>query len=258
MSKRYPARRARAALLAGWRAMKTVAGHGATNGGWTIVVPVKALDRAKSRLARALHAPARRALVLAMATDVLRTCVATPGVARVRVVTSDPDVAALARRLRIEIVPEPVGAADRSGGDPLNAALTEAIRGVPGPVGVVTADLPELRAPQLARVLAAAAGHAHSMVPDHGGAGTTMAFWTGPAGARIPRFGPDSAARHLSEGGAVPLDEVSGAAGRDVDTPEDVLALAERAVGEATAAVLRTPSVAQGAHSAGVSATMVR
>lgn len=240
--------------------METVAGHGATDGGWTIIVPVKALDRAKSRLARALPAAARRALVLAMATDVLRTCTATPGVSRVRVVTSDPDVAALARRLRIETVPEPVGIEGRSDGDPLNAALAEAIHGLPGPVGVVTADLPELRVPQLARVLAAAAVHPHSMVPDHRGAGTTMAFWTGPAVGRIPRFGPDSAARHLSEGGAVPLDEAdpSGAAGRDVDTPEDVLALTERAVGEATATVLRTPSVTQGAHSAGVSATMVR
>ncbi|MFN3601289.1 MAG: 2-phospho-L-lactate guanylyltransferase [Dietzia sp.] len=260
MSKRYPARGAREGLLAGWRAMTTVTGHGTTDGGWTIIVPVKALDRAKSRLARALPASGRRALVLAMATDVLRTCAATPGVSRVRVVTSDPDVAALARRLRVEIVPEPVGASELSDGDPLNAALTEAIAGVPGPVGVVTADLPELRAPQLARVLAAAAVHPHSMVPDHRGAGTTMAFWTGPAVARIPRFGPDSAARHLSEGGAVPLGEAdpSGAAGRDVDTPEDVLALTERDVGEATAAVLRTPSVAQGVHAAGVSATMVR
>ncbi|MBB1050764.1 2-phospho-L-lactate guanylyltransferase, partial [Dietzia sp. CW19] len=72
--------------------MSTVSGHGATDGGWTIVVPVKALDRAKSRLARALPASDRRALALAMAADVFRTCVATPGVSRVRVVTSDPDV----------------------------------------------------------------------------------------------------------------------------------------------------------------------
>lgn len=240
--------------------MSTVSGHGATDGGWTIVVPVKALDRAKSRLARALPPSDRRALALAMAADVLRTCVATPGVSRVRVVTSDPDVAALARLLTVEIVPEPVDAPGRPDGDPLNAALTEAIHGVPGPVGVVTADLPELAAPQLARVLTAASRHPHSLVPDHRGAGTTMAFWTGPAGVRVPRFGPDSAARHLSEGGAVPLGgaDPSGAAGRDVDTPEDVLALTGRAVGEATAAVLRTPSVSQRAHSAGVSATMVR
>lgn len=242
--------------------MSTVAGHGSQDDGWTIVVPVKALDRAKSRLSRALPASARRALVLAMATDVLQATIRTPGVARVRVVTSDPDVATLARRLGLEIVPEPVHAHDSAAPpdlDPLNAALAAAILGVTGPAGVVTADLPELRPEHLAGILSAAASHPHSVVPDHRGAGTTMAFWTGEDGVRVPRFGVDSAARHLSEGGAVPLHGVdpSGASGRDVDTPEDVAALAGLRVGEATAAVLRTPAVAQGAHFAGVSATMV-
>ncbi|MDX2355666.1 2-phospho-L-lactate guanylyltransferase [Dietzia sp. PP-33] len=244
--------------------MSTVAGDGSADGGWTIVVPVKALDRAKSRLAPALTATGRRALVLAMAEDVLRACASTPGVSRVRVVTSDPDMTALARDLLpdmvpCDIVPEPPHAADRAG-DPLNTALAAAIHGVPGPVGVVTADLPELRAAHLARVLDVAGTHPHSVVPDHRGAGTTMAFWTGTAVARVPRFGVDSAARHLAEGGAVPLHDAdpSGAATRDVDTPADVAALTDRAVGEATTAVLRTPAVAQGAHAAGVSATMVR
>ncbi|PAY24916.1 2-phospho-L-lactate guanylyltransferase [Dietzia natronolimnaea] len=240
--------------------MTTVSGHRAADGGWTIVVPVKALDRAKSRLARALPASDRRELALAMASDVLRTCVATPGVSRVRVVTSDTDVAALARLLPVEIVAEPPGTAGMTGDDPLNAALTGAIRGVPGPVGVVTADLPELGTSQLARVLSAASGHPHSIVPDHHGAGTTMAFWTGPVEERRPRFGPGSAARHVSDGGAVALDgaDPSGASGRDVDTPEDVLALTGRTVGAATAAVIRTPSARQRPHAAGVSATMVR
>ncbi|MBB1028052.1 2-phospho-L-lactate guanylyltransferase, partial [Dietzia sp. DQ11-38-2] len=63
-----------------------------------------------------------------------------------------------------------------------------------------------------------------------------------------------------SEGGAVALEgaDPSGASGRDVDTPEDVLALAGRSVGEATAAVIGTPSECQRPHAAGVSATMVR
>lgn len=241
--------------------MSTVAGLGAADDGWTIVVPVKALDRAKSRLSRALPASDRRALALAMATDVLQATIRTPGVARVRVVTSDPDVAALARRQDLDVVPEPAPTTEVAppGVDTLNAALTSALAGVTGPVGVVTADLPELRPEHLERILSAAARHPHSVVTDHRGAGTTMAFWTGSAGARIPRFGIDSAARHRAEGGAVPLHgaDPSGASGRDVDTPEDVAALAGLAVGEATAAVLQTPSLAQSAHSTGVSATMV-
>ena len=239
--------------------MSTMAGRGAADGGWTIIVPVKALDRAKSRLVRALSAPGRRALVLAMATDVLRACADSPAVSRVRVVTSDPDVGALARRFGLEVVPEPPAGADRIHGDPLNAALAAAIDGVPGPVGVVTADLPELDSDTLDRVLHAAGRHPHSMVPDHRGVGTTMAFWTGPAASRIPRFGADSAARHVTEGGAVPLlaADTSGAAGRDVDTPEDLAGLSGRSVGEATATTLRARTDAPGAHAAGVSATMV-
>ena len=71
----------------------STAGHGgSTADGWTIVVPVKALERAKSRLVPALTADGRRALVVAMAVDVLAACRETPGVARVRVVSADPRV----------------------------------------------------------------------------------------------------------------------------------------------------------------------
>ncbi len=244
--------------------MSTRAGRGAADDGWTIIVPVKALDRAKSRLARALSAPGRRALVLAMATDVLRACVGSPAVSRVRVVTSDAEVTALAHRLGLEVVPEPEPGADEPGTDPLNTdplntALLAALDGVSGPVGVVAADLPELDSDTLERILAAAARHPHSMVPDHRGLGTTMAFWTGPARARIPRFGADSAARHVSEGGAVPLRnaDTSGVAERDVDTPEDLAELSGRSVGGATATTLRARTDAPAAHSPGVSVTMV-
>lgn len=239
--------------------MSTMVGRGTADGGWTIIVPVKALDRAKSRLARTLSAPGRRALVLAMATDVFRACAGSPAVSRVRVVTSDPDVGALAQGFGLEVVPEPPVSADSPDADPLNVALAAAIAGVPGPVGVVTADLPELDSDTLERVLSAAARHSHSMVPDHRGVGTTMVFWTGPATTRVPRFGGDSAARHVSEGGAVPLlgADTSGAAGRDVDTPEDLAGLSGRTVGGATATTLRARADAPGAHAAGVSATMV-
>ena len=259
MSKRYPAGDPSEGGLAGWQAMSTVADREAAGGGWTLVVPVKALDRAKSRLADALPPVGRRELVLAMATDVLRTCAATPGVARVRVVTSDPAVGILARRLGLEVVGDPASTAGAPGSDPLNAALASALHGVTGPVGVVTADLPELRPDHLAAILVAAARHPHSVVPDHHGAGTTMAFWTGPRHSRIPRFGAGSASRHLGEGGAVALRDAdpSGAAGRDVDTPEDLVGLGHRSVGRATAATLRTRSASPGPHAAGVSATMV-
>lgn len=235
--------------------MSTPRDRGATADGWTIVVPVKALGHAKSRMARALDPAARRALVLAMAVDVLTTCTATPGVSRVRVVTSDPEVATSARELGVEVIPEP---APDGPGDQLNAALAAALDDVRGRVGVVTADLPELRPDHLGSVLDAAGRHQHSTVPDHRGVGTTMAFWS-TGDARVPRFGAASAARYLSEGGAVPLTDVdeSGAVGRDVDTPGDLDALTARPVGAATATALRARLRPLTVPADGVSATMV-
>lgn len=242
--------------------MSTSREHTAEVDGWTIVVPVKALDGAKSRLTPAVAAGDRRELVVAMATDVVRACICASGVTRVRVVSPDPEVRALAHRLGAEFIDEPTrppGDGSRTGSDPLNAALVRAIRDVDGPVGVVTADLPELTSGHLGRILTAAAPHRHSFVADHDGTGTTMAFWTGPADGRTPRFGANSAENHRTGGGAVPLNGEGspGAATRDIDTPLDLAGLEGRPVGEATSAAIRGGSTAPGTPTAGVSATMV-
>src|SRR4249920_1150881 len=72
---------------------ENAAGAGAAGAGatlcWTIVVPVKALRRAKSRLNR----PDRAAVALAMARDSVAAAVAAPGVGAVVVVTDDPQAA---------------------------------------------------------------------------------------------------------------------------------------------------------------------
>ena len=244
--------------------MSTPGEHAVAVDEWTIVVPVKALAGAKSRLAAAVTASRRRDLVVAMATDVVRACVSTPGVSTVRVVSPDPEVEALALQIGAEFVREPAGESmagrgDRSSDhDTLNAALAVAFSDVCGPVGVVTADLPEITAAHLGRILAAASLHPHSIIADRSGEGTTMAFWTGPAEGRAPMFGARSADRHRVEGGAVTLHgEASPApATRDIDTPVDLDDLSHRPVGEATAVVLRHES-APGTRADGVSATMV-
>lgn len=248
--------------------MSTPGGHQHEGDGWTIVVPVKALDRAKSRLSTALSSGARRELVLAMATDVLRACLSAPGVRRVRVVSPDPDVEALAGQLGVEFVRDPGGTAPAPQGaphgaalsdplsDPLNAALTAALVDIAGPAAVVTADLPELLPQQLAAILTRAVAHPHSVVTDHRGIGTTMAFWTGPATSRVSRFGPGSAGRFRTDGRAVAL-AAPGQASRDVDTPGDLSTLATREAGLATTRVLRGESLTLPTRPDGVSATMV-
>ena len=70
---------------------------------WSLVVPVKALSHAKTRLA-ALAGPDRPALALAMAADTVSAALRCPEVARVLVVTGDRQAAAELRGLGAVIV----------------------------------------------------------------------------------------------------------------------------------------------------------
>src|SRR5215470_575900 len=76
---------------------------------WTVLLPVKVLARAKSRLA-VLAGERRRDLALALAADTVAAVLACPEVARVLVVTSDPVAGPLLAALGAVIIPdEPAG-----------------------------------------------------------------------------------------------------------------------------------------------------
>ena len=70
---------------------------------WTVLLPVKVLARAKSRLA-VLAGERRRELALALASDTVAAVLACPEVARVVVITSDPVAARLLAGLGAVIV----------------------------------------------------------------------------------------------------------------------------------------------------------
>src|SRR5690348_11880068 len=109
---------------------------------WSLVVPVKVLAHAKSRLA-ALAGPSRAELALAMAADTVAAALASPEVARVIVVTDDRRASAeLARLGALVTLDEP--------GQGLNPALRHGAALVssqwPGAaIGALAADLPALR-----------------------------------------------------------------------------------------------------------------
>ena len=204
---------------------------------WTVVMPVKVLAHAKSRLA-VLAGQRRCELALALASDTVSAVVACPEVARVLVVTSDamagPRLAALGAHV---VGGEPAGAA---GG--LNAALSYgasvASSRWPGSgVAALAADLPALRPAELGRALRAAGRAGTSaFVPDAAGVGTTM-YAASPGGAFRPMFGGASRARHASSGAVeLSLDGVPGLR-RDVDTPEDLRAAVMLGAGFRTAAL---------------------
>src|SRR5256884_9649608 len=75
---------------------------------WSLVVPVKVLAHAKTRLA-ALAGPDRPALALAMAADTVAAALESPQVGTVVVVTDDPRAAEVLAGLGAVIVPDEPG-----------------------------------------------------------------------------------------------------------------------------------------------------
>ncbi len=196
---------------------------------WTIVIPVKTLIRAKTRLAAAAG-PHREDLAVAVAADTVTAALAAEGVARVIVVTADPRPAAVLAGLGAEVVHDPdVG---------LNAALRAGAASAAGAVAALQADLPALRPGELARVLAAAAEFDQAFLPDAADVGTVL-YAVRPGVPFRPRFGGESRARHLSGGAKeLCLPDVDSVR-RDVDTVEDLAEAAALGLGPHTAAVAR-------------------
>jgi 2-phospho-L-lactate guanylyltransferase len=201
---------------------------------WSLVVPVKVLARAKSRLV-ALADEDRAALALAMAVDTVTEAVACASVGVVIVVSDDPVVGAELAAIGAVVIPDQPGAG-------LNSALVfgadHAATRWPGRgLAALTADLPAMAAAELATALAASSAVTHAFVADAAGTGTTL-YTAGPGAPFRPRFGPQSRERHR-QGGAVELD-VPAASGlrRDVDTLEDLHSAADIRLGPRTTRLL--------------------
>ncbi|MFC9917002.1 2-phospho-L-lactate guanylyltransferase [Agromyces binzhouensis] len=211
--------------------------------GWTVVVPVKSLTAAKTRLAPELGPAERAALARAFALDTIDAARAARAVERVVVVSDEPVVE---RELRgvpgVDVVPEfgprglaaaishgvAVARAERS--RPAAEAVAEGRRGAGAggsarAVAVLLGDLPAVGPGDLDAALEAAARHPLAFVADAEGTGTTLA--TALAGVPLAAyFGPGSAARHRTAGFAdlVALhpDAVAPGLRRDVDTGDEL------------------------------------
>jgi len=204
---------------------------------WSVVIPVKRLPEAKSRLAP-LPAEQRGALALAFAADVLTAALAVPQVHAVYVVTDDPRVS---RQLSIMgglLVPDP--------GTGLNGAyaagLARALADAPEHrVLAMNADLPALRTAELGAFLDAV-GPGRTVVPDVQGTGSTM-LAADPRGGLGPLFGTDSRRRH-EDSGAVSRTDVGPSLRQDVDTAADLSAALRLGVGRYTANAISASALA--------------
>ncbi|MGH8826591.1 MAG: 2-phospho-L-lactate guanylyltransferase [Jiangellaceae bacterium] len=198
---------------------------------WSVVVPVKRPELAKTRLADAVG-ELRPQIARAFAADTIEAALSCSLVRAVVVVTDDDAMAAEAAALGARIVPDAPDAG-------LNAALRHGADVVRGDdrraaVASLSADLPALRPLELMSVLTAAGGHLVAFVADTAGIGTTM-YASTPGAPFEPRFGGRSRAAHRAAG-AVELN-LPGIASvrRDIDTAVDLWDAIRLGVGPRTA-----------------------
>jgi len=205
---------------------------------WVVIVPIKRLEIAKSRLSDTPPGR-RRELALAFALDTIIAVRACSVVTSVVTVTDDVQAQALALELGAEVVPDEPDAG-------LNLALTHAesaVRQGRTRVGVValSSDLPSLRPEELAAFIqkVEGSGPGRFFVRDVAGTGTSVLAAT-PAVELSPEFGPRSAARHRRSGAIeVDLDDARlSTLHRDVDTDVDLWDAVRLGVGPHTARVL--------------------
>ena len=180
-----------------------------------VLVPLKRLDDAKSRLASVLGADERATLMLELLQHVL-AAVKAADVGPVTVVSSEL------------LTPNGVPRFD-DGGLPWNDALAAATAEVVSSplVAFVSADLPSIRAQEVEELLHATPGRGIAIARAHDGG--TNAIAMRPPGLVGTRFGePGSAAVHAALGVDHVVIDLPGLA-FDVDTPEDLAQLLQAA-----------------------------
>ena len=203
-----------------------------------VIVPLKHLRRAKSRLRAALDEHQRRALVRAMAGDLLALLRAHPRVASVTALVGEHWDEAALRQLGVRVWPE----RELRGGE-LNGRLTSALQRLHARRALVLhADLPRLTATDIDTLARELDRHALVICPDARRRGTNALAFRRDAAPNFA-FGPRSFARHLRRARRQALPFVVHWApgfAHDVDTPGDLRALVRAgAPGRRTRAWLR-------------------
>ena len=208
---------------------------------WSVVVPVKRLRLAKSRLyAVGRPRPEHEELALCLALDTVAAALAAGTVRRLFVVTDDPAArAAMAAAGALVLPDEPNAGLNPALAHGAAAAMRRSAR---DGVALLSADLPALRPAELDAALAVAAGHDAAFVADARGTGTTL-LATAPGRPVTPRYGQASAAAHRAAG-AVELTGDWPSLRTDVDTAADLRTAAELGLGPATSAWTATHAVA--------------
>jgi 2-phospho-L-lactate guanylyltransferase len=210
--------------------------------GTLAILPVKAFNRAKSRLAPVLSAEMCENLARHMATDAVRILTGTSGIDRVLIVGQGREQAELASRFACEY------ASDEPALD-ISANLSRIVLKPDVQAAkqflIVPADLPCLCSADYARILNRHEGGV-TICRAARDRGTNAFLATSPVRMTF-RFGSGSATRHARAARAAGLrtilvDDLGFS--RDIDTPEDLQWLCRQEVSSDTATYLRTSGIA--------------
>lgn len=213
------------------------------DGVWAIV-PIKQAALAKQRLAGALDAGERRALVYAMARDVIDCLDRCENISNIIIVSPDFDLQSLSMPAKAEVL-------SLAGDDGYNCALEGAARWLKNTrcraMLVVPADLPAAAPADIERLIA---GHkpspAVTLVPAARDRGTN-ALMCSPPDVIGFQFGEDSFNRHIAAArtaGIEPHIIAAPSLAHDIDLPGDLARFANRRSNTHTFRYLQTGGLA--------------
>ncbi len=164
------------------------------------VVPLKAPENAKSRLAGVLNPVQRRHLVFALAERVISALQATRGIDDVAIVTASKEIAAFARRLGAQLILQ----TDETGTASAFAAAVQQLQPLQlRRLLMIAGDLPMVSSAAIEQVISFAdTQRGVVVVPDRHRLGTNALLCT-PPDVMAPCFGHDSFRSHLDAAEAV-------------------------------------------------------
>ncbi|MBL8154695.1 MAG: 2-phospho-L-lactate guanylyltransferase [Anaerolineae bacterium] len=192
-----------------------------------VIIPVKPLDRAKSRLAQVLSPEDRRRLAERMFHHVLKAVRDVPQLMGTLVISRDSKVLAIARDYGARTVQE-------SGTPELNSALMRATQVVArwkaSAVFILPADLPLVSSEDIRSMISMGNGDSAMVIAtDQQGDGTNAMFIR-PPGLIGYSYGPGSFRRHIEmaqQTGVKPVVYSSERLSLDIDVPDDLKSYTE-------------------------------
>jgi 2-phospho-L-lactate guanylyltransferase len=196
------------------------------------IVPVGALEGAKSRLGGTLDAEERRDLVDRMVDRTVRAALATPGIAETLVVSPDREALGAAASLGARTLLQRSQGLNRG----LGEARDDALAGGADAIVVVPIDLPFVSPDALAELIAPLAVVPERplvvLVADRHARGTNGLVLAPPDAIEFG-FGGDSRAAHAAcaADAAARYVELDGPLSVDLDTPDDLLFVEALATG---------------------------